>query len=221
MSLTAAMHAWTETGGVLAELLGQRHGFRQRPTRRSQHVDEADLVGTRRLDRPARQNELLGDIERQGPWRAEEASAGRHDADADFGQAEPGRARRDDEIAGEGDLQPAAQGGTLDGGDQRFAAAAADDAVLTAALRHVVAAGGQVTSRTEDIGVPREDAGPQVSIVVELVEGVVERVGHRPVDGVPLLGPCHRDDQDAAVTTSPDQISDAGGVMHACPSSKC
>ena len=221
MSLTAAMHAWTETGAFSQSCWASDMASAERPTRRGQDVDEADLVGARRLDRPARQDELLGEVERQGPRRAEEASAGRHDADADLGQAEPGRARRDDEIAGEDDLQPAAEGGTLDRGDQRFAAAAPDDAVLTAALRHVVAAGGQVTPRTEDVGVAGQDAGPQVLIVVELVEGVVERVGHRPVDGVPLLGPFHRDDQDAAVTTSPDQISDAGSVVHACPSFNC
>jgi hypothetical protein len=94
---------------------------------------------------------------------------------------------------------------------------APNDAVLAAARRHVVATGSQITPCAEDVGAAGEDAGPQVLIVVELVEGIVEGVGHRPVDGVALLGPLHGDDQDAAVAASPDQTAGAGSVVHACP----
>ena len=111
---------------------------------------------------------------------------------------------RDDEVAGEDDLEPAAEGRALDRGDQRLPAPTADDAVLPAACRHVVAAGRQVAAGAEDVGAAGQDAGPQLVVVVQLVQGVVERVGHRPVDGVPLRGPLHGDDQDVAVTASPD-----------------
>ena len=73
--------------------------------------------------------------------------------------------------------------------------------------RHVVAAGGQVAAGAEDVATPGQDACPELVVVVQQVEGVIERVGHRPVDGIPLLGSFHGDDQDTPVPPCADALA--------------
>ena len=157
---------------------------------------------------------------RGGHRGPEEPGASGNDTDADLGQAEPGRARGDDEVAREHDLEAAAEGGTLDRCDKRLAPPTSDDAVLATARRGVVTTGGQVAARTEHVGAAGQDPGPEVLIVVELVEGVIESVRRRPVDGVPLLGPIQGDDQYPALTAPSDELPGVIGVLTACPFSR-
>ena len=99
----------------------------------------------------------------------------------DLGQAEPGRARGDDEVAGEHDLEATAEGGALDRCDQRLAPPTYEMMPYSPAPRRgVVTTGGQVTARTEHVGAAGQNAGQKALIVVELVEGVIESVGRRP-----------------------------------------
>ena len=135
------------------------------------------------------------------------------------GNPKPRRTGRDHQVAREDDLEAPAEGRPFDGGDQRLSAPTTDDPVLPAALRAVVAPGGEIAARTEDVGTSGQDAGPQVAVVVEFVEGMVERVGHHPVDGVALCHPLHGDDQHVALAASPDAVVDVVGLLHAPPRS--
>ncbi len=129
-------------------------------------------------------------------------------------------ARRDDEVAGQHDLEAAPEGGALHGGDQGLAASPPYEAVLAAPGRDVVAARGQVAAGAEHLPGAGEDAHPQLVVVVELVERIVELVGHGAVDGVALRRPLHRDHEHVLVALSSDQrLGGLASSGHAFPRS--
>ena len=152
---------------------------------------------------------------RERPWTPEQTGAGRDHTDADLGKAETRLRRGDHHVAGQHDLEPAPEREPLDRGDERLAPLAPDDPVLAAALGHVVAAAGQVAPGAEHLAGARQDAGPELQIVVELVQGFVELVGHGAVDGVALLGPIERDHEH--VSGSPAPYERGGGIHQARP----
>ena len=136
MSFTAARQACTETGALAQISCARATASGERLARCGEHVDEARprRPAPASIGRPG-EDQLPGEVEGQGPRRPEQAGAGRDHPDADLGQAEAGRARGDDEVAGQDDLEAAAEGRPLDRGDQRLAAPTPDDAVLAAAAR--------------------------------------------------------------------------------------
>ena len=135
ISLTAARQDCTETGALVQICWASASASARAWPGSVRTLTKPDLVGACRVNRTPGEDQLPGDIEGQGPRRPEEAGAGRHHPDADLRQAEARRARGDDQIAGEDDLESSAEGRALDRGDQRLAAPAADDPVLPAALR--------------------------------------------------------------------------------------
>ena len=165
------------------------------------------------LDRAAREDQLPGHVQGQGPWGPEQSGAGRHHTDPHLGQPEPGGSCGDDEVAGEHDLEATAQGGTLDRRDERLAAPAPDDAVLAAPAGDVVTAGRQVAPGTEHVPRAGQDPRPELVVVVQFVQGRIERVGHGPVDGVALGAALHGDGQHALGAPRHDELT--GGVARA------
>lgn len=112
-----------------------------------------------------------------------------------FRKRETRGTRGDHEVAGERDLEAAAERRTFDRGDQRLGPTAPDQAVLPAAPG-VSAAVFQVGAGREHRRRAGDDAGPQFVIVVEQVERLVNAVGSDPVNGVALGLTLDADDED-------------------------
>ena len=198
---------------VGTDLLGQRDRSFLRLPRFAEQVDQTELVGAPGVERAAGQDELAGDVGGERPRASEQAGAGRNHADAHLREAEARLGRGDHHVARQHDLEPTAECEPLDCGDERLAPRPPDDPVLAAALRHIVAPAGEVTAGAEHLARAGQDARPEIQVIVQVVEGLVELVGHDAVDGVALLGPIERDDEDVPVLTAPHQRG--GGVGHA------
>ena len=123
--------------------------------------------------------------------------------------------RGDHHVAGEHDLESAAECEPLDCGDERLAPLTPDDPVLAAAFGHVVAAAGQVAAGAEHLARARQDAGPELDVVVELVQSLVELIGHGSVHGVAFLRPIERDHEDVSRPPAPHERW--GGVHRTSP----
>ena len=111
-------------------------------------------------------------------------------------------ARRDDQVAGERDLEAAGDGEALDRGDDRLARRALDDAGEAAALDVRALAldeGLQVHAGAEALAGAGEDRHLQVVVGVEAVERGGDAGGQRGVDRVARVGTVERDQEHAAV----------------------
>jgi len=132
-------------------------------------IDESCGVGSLGTDRVAGQDQLSGEVEGQRIGRTKQRRTSRKDADRDLWQPEACRTRRDHEIAREYDLEPATQCRALDGGDQRLAPHATNDAVFASALGDIISIAGEITARAENRAASFEYAGPERIIVIELI----------------------------------------------------
>jgi hypothetical protein len=114
-----------------------------------------------------------------------------------LGEPPAGVAGGHDHVAGNGDLEPTAQGQPLNCGDQWLLPPAADDAVLAPSQRRLARPFLQIGAGREHLIAAAEHANPEVVVVVELVEGGVDGGRHLRVDGVTFLHPLHGHHQDA------------------------
>ena len=71
------------------------------------------------IDDPGRERQLLGDIGTNEPGQEQRAGHVGHQAPVDFADGQLGVGMDDADVGAEGDLQPAAEGVTVDGGDHR------------------------------------------------------------------------------------------------------
>ena len=146
------------------------------------------------------------------------AARGGHETHTRLGQTEPRRLRRDDDVARERDLEPAAERDAVDGRDERLPEIVARDETAEAAFRHpghtvlrrpleVVAGGERAVAGTG------EDRDPHVGVLGDVVPDArqllvgrrVQRVHHfRPVDG---------DDSDVIALLVADELE-----LHRVPS---
>ena len=111
------------------------------------------------------------------------------------GEPKPGRARADEKIGDQRQLQTSAHGDTLDGGDQRLAASVAQNGVdlgrqPRTGERLEVHPGAEVAARTG------QDPHTHVVVRVERSQRVEDAEREVRVDGVARLGPVERDDAD-------------------------
>ena len=127
-SITTLRLSRTASGGVGADLLGQRDGRVERLARLGQLVDQAVVVGLLGGDGVAGEGQLHGDVARELAGEAEQAARRGDQVALDLGDAEHGGRRRHHQVAGQDDLGPAGQRGPVDGGDDRLGALALDDA---------------------------------------------------------------------------------------------
>src|ERR1700736_594224 len=105
---------------VPVDLPGERDGLRQGPAVSSQPVYQAEVRRALGGHRLAGQRQLHGDVIRDALGQPEQAARAGYPAAAYLGQPEPGRRGGHDEIAGEHDLEAAAEGVPLHRGDQRL-----------------------------------------------------------------------------------------------------
>src|SRR5215207_9910614 len=184
-----------------ADPLRQCERARHRAAGFGDHVHEPECMRALGGQAITGEQQLPGHVERQRARRAEQPTTGGDEPALDLGQPERRRARRHHEIAGEHDLEPAAERGSLDRGDQRLLAVAPDDAVLAAALGACAPAlrAGQVAPGREHRRRPGDDSHPELGVVVEPVERGADAVGDRLVDRVALLLALDAHDEHALV----------------------
>ena len=117
-------------------------------------------------------------------------------------------ARRDDQVAGERDLQAAGDGEALDRGDQRLARrrAATIPAKPRSPTPRALARDErlEVHPGAEALARAGEDADAQLVVAVELVERRGDALGERAVDRVARVGAVERDEQDAVAALGED-----------------
>src|SRR5580704_16111984 len=158
--------------------------------------DETELVTALRVEHGPGDQQFLGDVKRQGAHGAEQgAGRGDHPATA-LREREARGARCDHQVAGERDLEAAPERRALDRGDERLAAAAPDHAVLAATLSGAAGAVPQVAAGREHRRRAGDDTRPQLVVVLEQVERLVDAAGGGAVDGVPLGLAVDADDED-------------------------
>ena len=135
---------------------------------------------------------------------AEERPACGDQAAFDLGQAELCRAGGYDQVAGEDEFEPAAERYALDGCDDRLAPLAADESVLSTVRRCGASRFLHVGASAEDPARAGQDGDPEYRFRVECVERGRQLVGHSLVDGVVLVRPVHRNQQDMVTGLGPD-----------------
>ena len=190
--------------GISHDPASEFQGAGQGRARLCEVIDETCGMGSLGTDRVAGQDQLSCEIEWQRIRSAKQRGASRKHTDRDLGQSETSRPRRNDEIAGEDDLEPTAQGGAFDGRHQRLAPHSTNDAVFAAAFGDVVAVAGEVAAGAEDRIGSSQHARPERIVVIELIQRRIELVRHFAIDGVSLGLPTHRDDQQMIFATSFD-----------------
>lgn len=178
-------------------------------------VEQAELVGLLRRNAPRGQDELLrarGPDEPRQPLRA--AAAG-DDAEADLGQAELHPARGVAEVAGERELEPAAEGEPAERGDRRlrqllqrgehrFDAMDALPDVLRRAHRLALL---QISAGTERAASAFDDDDARIARAAsDLFDERAKRIQHRPIDRVQLLRPVQPDITDMAAMLKYDRL---------------
>ena len=129
---------------------------------------------------------------------------------------ELGLAGGDDQVTGEGDLQPARDREALDGGDQRLARPALDDAGEAAVADPRALAGHErleVHPGAEAGAGAGDDAHRQVAVGVELVERLRHPFGHREVDRIARLRAVERDEQHAVAALGEDGLVGHGRTI--------
>ncbi len=191
------------------------------PASSSARVDGRPLVDDPRHDAPrlrlVRGQAAAGEDHVARPRRPDEpgeglgAAAAREDADGHLRQAEHRRARRDDEVAREGELEAAGERVPLDRGDRRHrqlmhARDEPDELGALGAQPVVVERGPllEVHARREGAAARAgdDDRPDRERIARDLrldrVERAMERREQRVVDGVQRGGPVEREDDDLA-----------------------
>ena len=161
-----------------------------RPAALGQAVDQPELVGALGRDRVAGQRQLHRDAVGDAARQAHERAAGRDERALDLRDPELGLAGGDDEVAGQRDLEPAGHREALDGGDERLARRALDDAREAAVADPRALAGHEgleVHARAEARAGAGDDADREVAVGVELVERRRHPFGQRQVDRVARL----------------------------------
>ena len=182
-----------------------------------QAVDQAEVLGASRVERCPGANELHRHRLRETARQPEHAAAARGKPAAHLRQAEPGALARGDHVAGEHDLEPAAERPAFHRGDQRLGRRPLDNAAeaprgvpdLLPGREHL-----QVHARAEGGARAVQHADPQFGRAVEQVERAGDAGRDRAVDGVALLRPVDGDDQDAVFAADQNVVGrsrSAGG----------
>ena len=148
-------------------------------------------------------------LERDGARQPLHAARTRREADARLGQREPGLVGGDDEVAGERDLEAAAHGDAVDGGDHGLVEVVAVGEAAEAlgrGMRPPARLGAQlrvilevVAGRERLVAGAGDDRDPQLGIGGELVEDVRQLLVRHRVQRVVDLGAVDGDDQQVAV----------------------
>jgi hypothetical protein len=139
--------------------------------------------------------------------QAQDRAAAGDERALDLREPEPRPARRDDEVAGQRHLEAARHREALDRRDDRLARRLADDAGEAAlAQRHRLAGDErlEVHAGAEPLAGAGDDRDRHVVRAVEVVQGVRDALGHRPVDRVAGIGAVDRDQQDAVAALRQD-----------------
>ena len=181
-----------------------------RAARLGEPVDDPDRVRALGGDRVAGERQLHREVVRD-PLREPDQRAGGGDQPAlDLRDADLRVARRDDQVAGERDLEAAGDREALDRRDDRLLRRPLRDAREAAALRVGPLAGHerlQVHPGAERAAGAREDRHAQVVVAVEAVQRGGHALGHRRVDGVAGLGAVERDLEDAVARLGEDGLA--------------
>src|SRR5690606_22833199 len=161
-------------------------------------VHQPEIQSTGRVDVLAGQSEFQRDGERDTPGQPGTA-ASRDQASPDLGQAEPGVVRRDDQVAAERQLEPAAHCGPVDGRDDGLGIAAlAEDFKAGPGriqLHPASGEGAQVHARAEGpVPGSGQDHGPDSGLGPCVEKGLADAVHGVRVECVARFGTVDGDD---------------------------
>ncbi len=181
-------------------------------------VDQADALGLDAVDAPSGEDQVDGPAVPDEPGQAHRAEVDERHAEAPAVDAERGVGGGDAQVAPHGQLEPAGDGGTLDGGDDRLAEAQpcrphrarpviADRAPVTVGERLEVGAGAEVPAGAGEHGHGQGVVG------VERLERLEQQRRRGRVDGVAPLRTVDRDDADRTAIGDPDR----SGVRRSWP----
>ena len=120
-------------------LTGEPDGLRQQVALKN-GIDQTHTQGLGRIDLPTRKHHVGSGLDTDQPWQTLGAAAAGDQAQAGFRKAQFGAAGRQPVVATHGQLKPAAQRHTMDGGDDRFVASRDQGQYLA---RHRPFAGGR------------------------------------------------------------------------------
>jgi hypothetical protein len=176
------------------DLGGEVFGEIQRLAGIAQAVDDAELEGFAGTDGAPGQDEVERASFADQSGKADGTAVDQRDAPATIEHTERRVARRNAQVAPQRELEPACNCVTLDRGDNRLAQAEPRRTHRSVAVLagHVRALAGRDRLEVRS-GAKRPARAPQDPhgggvVGIELPEGGRERLGGRPVDGVPHLG---------------------------------
>jgi len=182
---------------------GQVERRRQRLAFGHDAIDQADLGCPVGVDRISGQEQLESQRQRQAPRQQQRAPGRGHQRPLDLRHPEASRPRRDDQVAGQHELEASRECPALDGREQRLPRRGFGDAAETATFE----VGGFTVEESLEIHPGRERAtgasenrGPQLVVRVQLIGRVSKALGDGPVERVPRVRAIDRDHQHRVAT---------------------
>ena len=194
------MLARTDKGAHFEDLVGPSLGGRHEVCQRYDLVDQPDPVGFLGFDPPGGEHHSQGDLGGDVPGQSEYAARARVQADSRLGESDLGMVSGDDDVAGHGELESAAERVAVDRCDDGlpalevggYSSERGANGALLGDGRGLVALGGvpKVVARAERaLPGAGDDRDPGVGVVVEPCECLVKLgVGGR-MQRVEALGP--------------------------------
>jgi len=205
---------WGHGSDVGGELAGAGHEV----FGGEEFVDEADGGGFLSGDDHSGEHEAQGRAAAYEAGEALGAPVARDEAEPGFGEAEESAVAGEAQGAGEGELAAAAEGYTIDAGDDGFAAGFDEGEDLLAALRDGEAGDGVGGGEAADVGTGGEGAvagcgeedDADGGLGGQGGEDVFEFVEHLGVEGVPDFRAVEGDGGDGFVTGAEEGFVDRG-----------
>ena len=169
-------------------------------------VDQSEPMGVLGLYRFAREQVLVGEPQRHQPRQALGAAAAGQMVERDLGLAEPGAFDRDPDVAGHGDLGPAAIGKAVDRADHRFRRVFDSlqpglpdlHELITAERREALHLLHVAAGRKGDVAGAGQYDDPGAVVAAEVTDGILDQPHGLCIDGVARFGPVDDQRRDVA-----------------------
>jgi AcrR family transcriptional regulator len=192
------------------DVAGEVDGGVERGARLDDAVDDAEGVQALGLDGIAGQRQLHHHVVGHAARQAQQRTGSRDESASYLGQRETRGARGDDEVAGDGHLEPAGHGVSLDGGDERLLrrlAGHAREASVGIAGLHPPTERPQVHAGGEPAARPGQDGHRQPVVGVEPLQRRADGFGGHSVDRVADLRPVDREHEDTLAFLDADRLT--------------
>ena len=214
---TSSRQARTASGPFSRIVRRSARGVGQEPVGGNHAVDQPDPPGLLGVDHAAGEQQLERPAAADQPREPDRAAVARTDPELDLGLSEARGLAGDADVAGHGQLAPAAQGEAVDRRHHRLPALLQPPHHPLARARARLAVRRALRSDLPDVRARDERLGPgtgeehasDIALALDPAGGVVQLRDDRGVERVELVRPVHRDRGDAV-----REIEEQRGIGH-------